>query len=169
MSEQINYDEVQRGIELTKAATARAWLELPRIQETARKLGFDVDKVTLGCVVNEITADDGNAFGPTISMGDNFKPERAIVGKQRLFARLDWESGMDVVPEDIRNRLKSVRDKLGKIDWTTYEGFSEAYGIWNKEVMGFVLEQIKNNPKIKEACDAVNELDEAVENGQMLQ
>ena len=167
MSEQVNYEEVQRGIEMTKDATARPWQELPKIQETARKLGFDVDKVTLGCVVNEITTDDGNAFGPTILMGDNFKPERAIVGKQRLFARLDWESGMDVVPEDIRNRLKSVRDKLGKIDWTTFEGFSNAYAIWNKEAMEFVLGQIKTNPKIKEACDTVNELDEAVENRQM--
>jgi len=167
MSEQINYDEVQRGIELTKAATARAWLELPRIQETARKLGFDVDKVTLGCVVNEITGDDANAFGPTILMSDKFKPERALVGKQRLFERLDWESGLDVVPEDIRNRLKSVRGTLDKIDWTTFEGFSEAYGIWKKEAMEFVLEQTKNNPKIKEACDTVNELNEAVENRQM--
>lgn len=146
MSEQTELSE-QEGI---GESVARAWKELPDVQEKARKMGMDVDKVTLGYAVDNIIGDDINRFG-TIIMTGKFDEESSLAARNSILARLKWESGIVQLPQEIRKRTESVKSALEAGDWKTKEGYMNAYNIWKTDVRDFVLEMEKRDKTVIEA------------------
>lgn len=151
MSEQSDLSE-QGGV---SESVARAWKELPEVQEKAKKFGLDVDKVTLGYVVDHITGDDVNAFGPLLFSYPQSRPDEIQAGKDFILARLDWEVGLAVLPQNISERLKEVRQEMEKSQWTTEEGFRNAYDLWKTRAK----EYVEGYPGIIEARRVYRELE----------
>lgn len=157
MSEQFSKEELQRHQE----SVERPWVELPQVQEKARKFGLDVDKVTLGYAIDHMLGDDFNAFGFIVIAG-KFDEESSFAARDFIVARLNWESGISQLPKEIRERAAAIKSVLEKSDWSTHEGFMNAYNIWKTDVKEYVLETAEKDPAIIKARKLFREMEERV-------
>ena len=151
MAEEFRSEDIKTIRESQKETTERARLELPQKLETARKLGYDESKITLGYVLDHITGDDANAFAPLLTGFHKFSPELSQLSREMILARMGWEEGIEQLSAELRERIKSVREKLEAGDWQTQEGFRKAYQTWKSEIMDYFKDLGESEPQFKEA------------------
>ena len=139
------------------------WIEYPakRIRELmqeARRVGKNPDEVALGYLVVTITGDDVNNFYPVILSG--FSPDASRKAASSISKRMEWETHVPQAPAVLRERLKSVKERLGKIKWDTKEGFDGGYKMWKEDVQKWLLALEKKEPTIKSAMETYKEFAE---------
>lgn len=139
------------------------WIEYPakRINELiqgARRVGKNPDEVGLGYLLVTITGDDANCFYPVMLSG--FSPDASRKAASSISKRIEWEIEVPQAPQVLRERLKSVKERLGKIKWDTNEGFDEGYQMWKEEVQKWLLALEKKEPTIKSAVKTYQEFAE---------
>lgn len=139
------------------------WIEYPakRIKELmqeARRVGKNPDEVALGYLVVTISGDDVNCFYPVILSG--FSPDASRKAASSISKRMEWEIEVPQAPQVLRGRLRSVKERLGKIKWETKEGFDGGYNIWKEEVQKWLLALEKKEPAIKNAVKTYQEFAE---------
>lgn len=139
------------------------WIEYPakRIRELmqeARRVGKNPDEIGLGYLVVTITGDDVNCFYPVMLSGFNSEGSRKAASS--ISKRIEWEIEVPQAPQVLRERLKSVKERLGKIKWDTKEGFDEGYQMWKEEVQKWLLALEKKEPTIKHAIETYQEFAE---------
>lgn len=138
----------------------KSWIEYPskRIKELmdeAKRVGKDPDEIALGYLVVIITGDDANCFHPAV-MSD-YNPEYLQTVWPSISKRIEWEMGVPQAPNELKERLRSTKEKLEKINWSTEEGFKEGYGIWEKEIRVWLIELEKKEPSIQRAAKSYGE------------
>lgn len=134
----------------------RRWIRRPQekieeVKKMARKAGQDPIQIARGYIIETVIGDDSNAFGPVIFKG--FSPEDARRAREVIEWRLDWETASVETPEEVREQLREVRQKLGEVDWETKEGFDEAYKYWKEKAKGWLINFRDTNPGVKKASD----------------
>lgn len=128
------------------------WLRL-----VAPQLGLDTEKLILGNALSNIIGDDANSFGLKAA----FLPEFTEDSKTSIFIRMDWESELPELPENIRNQIRKIRQQLDASDWHGRENFERVRNIWVKGVCNFTRRQIALNEDLRDALkydDEVNPL-----------
>ena len=132
------------------------WVRSPQekieeVKEKARKAGQDPAHIARGYIIDTAIKDDGNSFVPIVLKG--FGLEDARRARETIEWRLDWETACLETPEEARQQLKRVRQKLGEVDWGKKEGFDEAYNYWKKNARNWLIKFKDTNPAIKRASD----------------
>lgn len=138
----------------------QSWVEYPvqRIQELmdeAKRVGKDPDEIALGYLVVIITGDDANCFHPAVMT--NYNPKYLRAAWPSIGRRMEWEMGVPQAPDQLKERLRSTKEKLENINWNTKEGFKEGYGIWDKAVKVWLIEFEKKDPTLKRAVQSYEE------------
>lgn len=139
------------------------WIEYPakrigELMNEARRVGKNPDEVALGYLLVIITGDDVNNFYPVILSGFNSQGSQKAASS--ISKRMEWEIKVPQAPEVLRERLKSIKERLGKIKWDTKEGFDEGYKMWKEEVQKWLLALEKKEPTIKSAIKTYQEFAE---------
>lgn len=119
------------------------------MRHVAPQLGLDTRRLIVGDVLSCIVGDDSNCF---VWARDSryFDPQLAISAKIDLLERLDWEAGLDEIPENIRTRLEVTKDTLAELDWSQWIQFKKARRIWYA-VMVHVKNVIAETPEFNES------------------
>jgi len=128
-------------------------LELNNLTEQAKQNNWDVTALVLGYVIDTILGDDGNIFlfsqlGQ--KSGEPFAPQLSLLARDSLSIRLAIEIGAKEIPEDIRSRLRTLRDQVSKLDWSQEADYKKAETAW-QTTRDWVLEQTKTDLKLEEA------------------
>ena len=121
------------------------WARLPVIHQKWMRgilpeMGIDVSKAVVGDALSTIIGDDGNCFFPEAV---DFDPEWSVDGKRNLLIRLEFEIGTEELPEIIRQRLETVKDRVQKLDWTSKAEYRIARRAWKRDARDFVETQIE--------------------------
>ena len=151
MAEEFRSEDIKTIRETLRATTESAWLELPEKLDKARKMGYDENKISLGYALDHITGDDANAFSSLLSGYHNFNPELSQLSREMILARMGWEAGIEQLPGELRDRIRSAKEKLEASDWNTEEGFKKAYQTWKSEIMDYFIGLEESNPEFAEA------------------
>lgn len=138
----------------------QTWVEYPaqRIQELmdeAKGVGKDPDEIALGYLVVIITGDDANCFHPAVMT--DYNPKYLQTVWPSISKRMEWEMGVPQAPDQLKERLRSTKEKLENISWNTPEGFKDGYGIWEKEIKVWLIELEEKDPTLKRAVQSYEE------------
>lgn len=126
------------------------FIHINLLRQDALQKGIDPSRAILGEVLHLIAGDDFNCFGASNAP---FVPGNAAIGKEQLMIRLIGEIDTPELPEEIRNRLQEVKERLEKMNWQTKNGFGKARKLWIRRVRNFVRAQIIEDPKCHEAME----------------
>jgi len=134
----------------------RAWAEYAQVHSkwlraVALQFGLDVDKLILGDVLSTIIGDDANCF-IWYESGAPFESEWAERARNNLLFRLGWEINTPELPDNIREKLREVKEAVELLDWTNEATFKEAMKIWYS-AKDWVVEEIDKKPKLREAIE----------------
>lgn len=97
------------------------------------QLGYSSDEVSyflLGSAIEYFLFDDGNAFAIL-----SFRNDYHLIaeGMQRqILTRLDWETSLGVLPEDIQSELIAIKEQITGQDWYEWEQILNAHRPWRK-------------------------------------
>lgn len=134
----------------------KSWVEYPRqhieeLKKQATERGLDPKKVAQSYMIDVIAYDDANTFGPAISY---FSPKNGRLSKLQYLGRVDWEITVEELPQEIKERVESVRNELEGKDWESEDGIKGIYQTWNEKVKLWVEDYIsQTNPELKRAFD----------------
>ncbi len=144
----------------------REWIEYPQkkieeIRQKAKEVGLDPEHIARGYIIENIIGDDGNAFGPT-RLG-SFNRENSILAWETISWRLNWEIDRPETPPEVKEQLGKILKKMQEIDWTTEEGFEEAYQLWREDAKNWLVNIRNTNPQLKKASEDYLILDGLIE------
>ena len=113
----------------------------------------------LGFGLETITGDDVNVFSPFGFDPKLNTPEVRERAKLKLSERLSWEAGYEYLPQEIRGRVKEVREEIEKLDWSNQEDFDKGKKIWYEKVWNWIEAKMKEDPNLYDARTNFKELE----------
>lgn len=160
-----NMGEQQEDENTKTEESLKAWAEHPKQRsEELRKLAvekrFDPKQVVLGYAFDVIAYDDGNIFSRFFP--DRFISEIGNFAKDDYRVRVEWETSLDEVPEEIKNQLGEVRKQLEGYNWELPQDFRAAGEVWQEKVRKWMESYFSAHPEIKEAVAAYTQLETRV-------
>ncbi len=144
----------QPDIPKPKVEDPQFWGKFPQVQSdwlraVAPQYGFDqkdIEKLILGFTLHIITGDDDACVAPITTS----RPDLAEKSRHLLLARLDWETGVSELPDDIRERLKEAQKVVKASDWSKPKSLEKARRVW-LSMRDWVKQQKGERPELKEA------------------
>lgn len=106
----------------------------------------DVGRYIRGHVLDSITADDRNAL---IFSERRFSPLEGEISKLQILERLDFESSLEELPEDIKKRLDSVKRVFEQSDCSNYDYYRRAAESW-EQMSDWVQTKINSTSELDE-------------------
>ena len=113
----------------------------------------------LGFALETITGDDVNIFSPFSFDPSLSTPEARERAGLKLSERLSWEEGYEYLPVEIRERIREVREEIGKLNWAKQEDFDKGQQIWYEKVRDWVEAKLSEDPKLYDARISFKELE----------
>lgn len=114
---------------------ANSQKDYPYIKNNAANFGYDAAKMTQGFLLSTIIQDDGNAFGRLYV--DHFDTAEARQAQTDLLNRLHWETGLEELPEKMKEMISKTKLVIERSDWAVQAGFESsktAYAIMRERV-----------------------------------
>ena len=116
--------------------------------EMADKLRLDRERVMFGVVIGCIWNDDVNSFtGPLLK----YIPEFSRLAKTEILERLKWEGGQGGLPNELREKIKQVREYMVGSSWSSQGGVREAYDYWKTNLHDWLDDEVVRNKVYQEA------------------
>jgi hypothetical protein len=100
------------------------------LRSKSPEFGLDPKKMVLGHLIRTIVSDDNNSFIYIHSL--IFDRESIEGSQQNALIRLAWEIDLPETPEDLKERLKEVKEIVEMADWMREEDFEKSKDKWNK-------------------------------------
>jgi hypothetical protein len=149
---------VQPNIQVPFPADRLKWVEWLNVhtqwlRAVGPQLALDEKKLVLGNVLQHIIEYDINAFPPKDKDSTPFSTSIHGLAHDQIFARIDAEIALPELPQHIKNKLLSVKEEFGKLDWSTPQGVAHARLFWDTEVRTFVRTHTYADPTLSEALD----------------
>lgn len=105
--------------------------ELLKIKAKTLNLSeVETNKLLLGHVVYLINGDDENAFTSVVNNPNGFSPELSLKAKQNIITRMNWEIGVELLPDKLINQMKGIISQFDSLDWEKQTDFKIARNEW---------------------------------------
>lgn len=140
------------GLDISPLKGEMGWAYQPRIyvewlKHIAPQFGLDIDKLILAQSYLVVQDDGNNLRWPSALP---FSPDWAKKYRQMYLIRLDWEINESTLPEDLKGRLKLIKEKIDQQEWDSLDKMNEIGQKW-KEVETEVTVQMNTNSETREA------------------
>lgn len=138
-----------------------AWARGPREQadwvRRRRPLGINAGRYILGQVIAMVITDDIGCFSQARKEAGEIDKLDITLDRDCLLERLDWESSIPNVPDDLKDRIKAFKKTVEIGPWNNVQIEKQFFVSWEEQIQNFVRGKLRNDPSYIEANDYFEE------------